>query len=384
MVDFWGSARGRAAWLTIVLLFCSSCGQVGRLSDEQRSEIDSVFEAVYDNAAQPGAAVVIASHGQTVYERYFGLADLETKTPVCDSTNFCIASVSKQFAAVALLQLAGEGRLSLDDPLSKFFPEFKADFYKRITLRHILSHTSGIPDARPRDDRDFVLHATDVPSVGYMINLDTLNFEPGTRYEYINPTFQLIYQIVERVTGQKFDDYMQRNVFDKASMSRTTYFEAGKQIADMAHGYAWNDRLGRYEEFDYGEESFFATKADGGLYTSVRDFLRWEQALSNGKVLADSMLREAYTPRIDIRPDANYGYQPNASYGYGFFIQQSPGQPQIIYHTGDNGGFTIYAGKVPERDLVLLFFSTRNDIDRMAIVNRVWQTLGVRNNYLKR
>ena len=217
-----------------------------------------------------------------------------------------------------------------------------------------------------------------------MINLDTLNFEPGTRYEYINPTFQLIYQIVERVTGEKFDDYMQRNVFDKASMSRTTYFEAGKQIADMAHGYAWNDSLGRYEEFDYGEETFFATKADGGLYTSVRDFLRWEQALSNGKVLADSMLREAYTPRIDIQPDANYGYQPNASYGYGFFIQQSPGQPQIIYHTGDNGGFTIYAGKVPERDLVLLFFSTRNDIDRMAIVNRVWQTLGVGNNYLKR
>lgn len=351
------------------------CGK----GDSLQSQVDSVFDPVFDRGdTVPGAVVVIARGGEVIYKRCYGAADLERRLPVTDSTNFCIASVSKQFAAVALLQLAEQRRLSLDDPLSKFFPEFKSDIYKRVTLRHILSHTSGIPDARPHDDRDFVLHATDVTSVGYMRELDTLRFEPGTRYEYINPTFQLIYQIVERVSGEPFDDYMRRHVFDPAGMSRTAYFEAGRPIAAMAHGYAWSDSLQRYVEFDYGEESFFATKADGALYTSVADFLRWERALAAGTVWSDSSRTAAYTPHITLEPDANYGYQPHTGYGYGFFVQQCPGWPTIVYHTGDNGGFTIYAGKVPERDLVLLFFSTRNDIDRMAMVNRVWQILGVR------
>ena len=362
----------------IFALHLSSCNHSYALSEAQRAGIDSVFETVYSDPLGPGAAVAIVDHGQVIYERCFGVADLETKVPVSDSTNFCIASVSKQFAAIAILQLADEGKVLLSDSLSKLFPEFKADFYKRVKLRHILSHTSGIPDARPRDDRDFVLHATDVASVGYMENLDSLHFEPGSKYEYINPTYQLIYQIVERATGETFEDYMRQEVFDKAGMTRTAYFEAGREIADMAHGYAWSDSLGRYVEFDYGEESFFATKADGGLYTSINDFLKWENALSHGLVLDKAMLRQAYSRKITLEPDANYGYQPNVGYGYGFFIQQTPGHPDIVYHTGDNGGFTIYAGKVPERDLVFLFFSTRNDIDRMAMVNRVWQILRVK------
>ena len=339
-------------------------------------DIDEVFSAVYNNPDEPGAAVLIMQGNDTLYSRCFGVADMETKAPVTLSTNFCIASVSKQFSAVALLQLAEQGLLSLDDALSKFFPEFEAPFFKDITLHHIMSHTSGIPDARPRSDRNFVLYSNDVTSVGYMRTLDHLNFQPGTQYEYINPTFQLIYQIVERVTGMPFETYMHDNVFGKARMLTCRYFEPDRNIACLAHGYELDDNR-VWKEYDYGEESFFGTKADGALYCSINDFVRWEHALRDNKVWTAASKRLAYHPWIQIPADAEYGFQPHTGYGYGFFVQDLPGHPTRVYHLGDNGGFTIYAGKVPERDLIFLFFSTRPDIDRLSIVNKVYDIIGI-------
>jgi len=363
--------------LIIVALLASATAAMARdmNKEELRRSIDVVFDAVYNNPADPGAAVLIMQGNDTLYSRCFGVADMETRAPITFGTNFCIASVSKQFSAVALMQLAEQGKLSLNDPLSKFFPEFQAPFFKDITLHHILSHTSGIPDARPRDDRDFVLYSTDVNSVGYMKTLDHLNFQPGTQYEYINPTFQLIYQIVERASGIPFETYMHREVFGRARMETCCYFEPDRMIANMAHGYERDDS-GVWKEYDYGEESFFATKADGALYCSINDFVRWERALRDNCVWIASSKRKAYTPWIQIPANAEYGYQPYTGYGYGFFVQDMPGQPTHVYHLGDNGGFTIYAGKIPERDIIFLFFSTRPDIDRLGIVNRVYNILG--------
>ena len=353
--------------ILVVLMMSITVASGNDMNDILAKRIDAVFEAVYNNPNEPGAAVIVFQGKETIYSRCFGMADLETRMPVTLETNFCIASVSKQFSAVALLQLAEEGKLSLNDPLSKFFPEFQAPFFKDITLHHILSHTSGIPDARPRDDRNFVLYSTDVNSVGYMKTLDHLNFQPGTQYEYINP--------VERVSGMPFETYMQKNIFDKIGMKTCCYFERDRKIANMAHGYQ-RDANGLWQEYDYGEESFFATKADGALYCSINDFVRWERALRDNRVWTASSKRLAYQPWIQIPKDANYGYQPYTGYGYGFFVQDYPGEPTHVYHLGDNGGFTIYAGKIPERDLIFLFFSTRPDIDRLGMVNQVYHILG--------
>ena len=359
--------------VSVIAIF-TAAHAVDMNNDEMTKRIDAVFGAVYNNPVEPGAAVLIMQGNDTLYSRCYGVADLVTKAPVTFATNFCIASVSKQFSGVALLQLAERGVLSLNDPLSKFFPEFQSPLFQGITLHHILSHTSGIPDARPRSDRNFVLYSTDVSSVQYMRTLDHLNFEPGTQYEYINPTFQLIYQIVARATGIPFETYMQQHVFDKAGMTTCRYFEPGRDIASMAHGYA-RDQNGAWQEYDYGEESFFGTKADGALYCSINDFVKWERALRDNKVWTAASKRLAYNPWIMIPADAEYGYQPHTGYGYGFFVQDLPHHPTHVYHLGDNGGFTIYAGKIPERDLIFLFFSTRPDIDRLGMVNEVYSIL---------
>ncbi len=180
---------------------------------------------------------------------------------------------------------------------------------------------------------------------------------------------------MERVTGVDFETYVQCHLLDPAGMTMTQYFEPQRTISHMAHGYTPAKQGGGYVEFDYGEESFFATKADGALYTSITDFLKWERALRDHKVWSMATQQAAYTPHVMIHPEANYGYSPGTGYGYGFFVQQRPARPTVVYHTGDNGGFTIYAGKIPERDIVVLIFSTRDNIDRTHLVESTLSAL---------
>jgi CubicO group peptidase (beta-lactamase class C family) len=356
-----------------------SCKQTQEKKSVFNDNVDALFSKIYSNSNEPGAAVLIMKGDSVIFEKCYGLADMKTKTPITPETNFCIASVSKQFSAVAILQLAEQGLLSLNDNLKKFFPEYKADFYNNITLHHILSHTSGIPDARPRTDKNFMLYSNDLESCEYLINLNKLNFEPGTEYEYMNPTFQLVYQIIPRVAGIDFDTYMQQHILNVAEMNNSIYFEADREIPNMAHGYIFSKKENGYVECDYGETNFFATKADGGLYTSVRDFAKWEKALRENKVVGEELKKLAYSPKIQINADAEYGYNANTGYGYGWFIQQLPNKPECVYHLGDNGGFTIYAGKLPEKNITLLFFSNRDDIDRIATADSIYAMMETEN-----
>ncbi|MEN6569848.1 MAG: serine hydrolase domain-containing protein [Rikenellaceae bacterium] len=328
------------------------------------NKIDSLFQSLYPSN-EPGAAVLIMKGDSIVFDKGYGIADLEKMTKIDGNTFFNIASVSKQFAAVAVMMLAEEGKLSLDDNVKKWFPNFKADFFEKIKIKHLLSHTSGIPDARDRSNRNFVLTATDVDSYSYMKNLDTLNFEPGSDYEYMNPTFQLLYTIIEKASGMQFDTFMKNKIFLPCGMDETTYFEAGKDIPRMAHGYLLDSISNSFGEFDFGEESFFATKADGGIYTSTREFAKWEIALRDNKLISEQMKNTAHSPKISIKD------MPYTSYGYGWFIEKKPGYPVKVFHTGDNGGFQIYAGRYPDNKILYLIFSNRNDRDRELTASKL-------------
>jgi len=350
----------------LILTTCIMITSCTEKNDKQMiiKQVDELFASLYP-LDQPGAAVLIMKDEEIIFEKGYGIADMEKMTPIDGNTFFNIASVSKQFSAIALLMLAQEGKLSLDDTVSEWFPEFESELLQKITLKHLLSHTSGIPDARDRSDKHFVTTAIDTTSYQYIGKLEKLNFEPGTAYEYMNPTYQLMYTIIERASGENFDYFMRNRIFDVAGMEKATYFEEGKVIPNMSHGYLLNDESGEYEEFDYGEESFFATKADGGLYTSVKEFCKWELALRNNILVSENLKIEAHTPKIKIDDI------PYTSYGYGWFIEEKPGFPTKIYHTGDNGGFQIYAGRYPEKNILYLFFSNRNDRDREATAEKV-------------
>lgn len=352
--------------LSTAIMF-TSCSSPDSPDQVALGQLDSLFTVLFPERA-PGAAVLILKGDSTIFEKGYGLANIENGTPVDGKTFFNIASVSKQFSAVGLFILMQEGKLSLDDSVQKFFPQFKAPFFKEITLRHLLSHTSGIPDARPRNDRHFVLTATDKASYSYMEHLKELNFLPGSAYEYMNPTFQLMYTIIEQCSGQSFDDFMRERIFIPSGMLETTYFEENKFIPRMAHGYEPANE-GGFQKCDYGEASFFATKADGGIYTSVEEFALWEKALRNNTLIPAHIKEEAHSAKINI-PDTPY-----TGYGYGWFIEEKPGFPKKVYHTGNNGGFQIYAGRYPEQQILVLIFATRDNWDRTAVVEEVDQIM---------
>jgi len=351
--------------LTIIAVIMQSCSSEEKIKNKiALLQIDSMFTTMYPSN-EPGAEVLILKGDSIIFEKGYGIADMDSLTPINENTFFNIASVSKQFSGVALMMLAEEGKLSLDDNVKKWFPDFKADFFNKITLRHLLSHSSGIPDSRDRNDRNFVLTSTDVESYSYMKNLDSLNFEPGTSYEYMNPTFQLMYTIIEKASATSFDKFMRDRIFIPSGMKESTYFEADKLIPRMAHGYLYDSLTNKFNEFDYGEESFFATKADGGLYTSVREFVQWEKALRENKLISEKSKNMAHSAKIKISDN------PETSYGYGWFIQNKPDYPTKVYHTGDNGGFQIYAGRYPDKKILYLIFSNRNDRNRELTADKL-------------
>ncbi len=362
----------------VISIFMASCssGESSK-SGEISAKLDSIFMAHYGEDT-PGASVLMLKGSDVVYQRSFGIANFESGAKIDSTTFFNIASVSKQFTAMAILQLHEKGKLNIDDSVAKYFPEFKAEFFKDIKIRHLLSHSSGLPDNRPRTDRNFVLTATDAESIEFFKELDYTNFAPGTNYEYQNPTFQLCAFIIEQASGLGFEEYMRQNIFNPAGMTETLYFEDGRAIPRMAHGYeAADEAKTQWSECDYGEASFFGTKADGGIYTSIDEFVKWEMALRENVLISDSLKQIAHYPITLVSGSTYSDYQnrPHTSYGYGWFIEEVPGWPKKVYHTGDNGGFQIYAGRFPDKEVLVLIFENRADHDRWATVNAVDATL---------
>ncbi len=359
------------------------------------NSIDSLFTSRYSSGNNdstpafnnPGGAVLIMKGDSILFDKGYGLADMNTNAKIDGNTFFNIASVSKQFSAVAILKLYDQDKLDINKSIyeihpdvNKFLPKPRKPFTD-ITVKHLLSHSSGIPDARPRDNREFTLTATDMESIGYIKTLDSLNFPPGSQYEYMNPTFQLLYVIIEKVSGKPFEQYMKEEIFIPAGMRETLYFEADRKIPRMAHGYiAEGNPTGNtpenekhFKEYDYGEETFFATKADGGIYTSIHEFVQWEKALRNNVIIPKEIKEQAYSPIITVSDSKFSSYQnrPYTSYGYGWFIEEKPGMPKKVYHTGDNGGFQIYAAKFPEKELLVLVFENRNDHSRSKLIKQL-------------
>ena len=356
------------------------------------SRLDRICRPLFPEG-EPGAAVLVMQGDSILFDKGYGLARLDQpddgalreigfseslpknnfpqNSHITGDTPFNIASVSKQFTAVAVLQLAAQGKLSLEDPVGLYFPEFKAPFWQEVKIKHLLSHSSGIPDARGYLTRQQKIDGDDTLAVEYLNTLEELHFAPGRAYEYMNPTFVLCGFLIERITGEPFVDYMQEHVFGPAGMQHTVYFDRNNPDPQAAHGYVELDELPRHWiEYDFGEETFFATRPDGGIYTSTHDFVLWEKALRQGTVLPQEWLQDAFSPHILVTgsPWSDYQNRPNTWYGYGWFLEpKTESTPLRIYHTGDNGGFMILAARYPEQDLLILVFANRSDWDRYGL-----------------
>ena len=381
-------------FLLVSLTLMASCKQ--NTEKKQLAQLDKLCTALFP-ADEPGAAVLVMKGDKIIFDKGYGIADIDTKVPIDGNTFFNIASVSKQFTAVAILQLAEEGKLSLEDPVSKYFPEFKATFWNDIRIKHLLSHSSGVPDARGGIPREQKITGDEALAMSYLPDLDFLHFQPGEAYEYINPTFVLCGAIVEKVSGQPFPEYVEEHIFRPAGMEHTLYFDPQHQdlIPNMAHGYEYADvedmpeertadssqskEPKNWYEYDYGEETFFATRPDGGIYTSTHEFVQWEKALRANKVFSEASRIDAQSPHTfaSDSPWSDYQNRPNTWYGYGWFVEpKTDTTKEVIFHTGDNGGFKILAARYPEDNALVLIFANRADWDRYPLMQQIEEIFG--------
>lgn len=297
----------------------------------------------------PGAAILIAAAGEVLYEKGFGVADLSTGQPIIPATNFRMASVSKQFTALCVQLLAQRGMLSYEDKLLRFFPGFSA-IGESITIRHLLTHTSGLPDYESFVEESSNRQVRDEEVLEISAAQSATYFVPGTDYRYSNTGYVLLAIIVEQVSGKSYADFLQENIFTPLGMHHTTLYESGKPIPNRAMGYA-KDLQGRIVFSDQG--TCTATKGDGCIYTSVRDYLQWHKALGSSS-------ESGIAPALGEINFPLEGYV-DGFYGMGWFFSGRRSGGLEMYHTGNTSGFSNLVIRIPEHDVLISCFSNIAD-----------------------
>jgi CubicO group peptidase (beta-lactamase class C family) len=294
----------------------------------------------------PGAAVLVAENGKIVFEKGYGLANIEHCVPVTPDTKFRIGSITKQFTAAAILKLVEEGKLSLDDKVSKFIPDFpRGDI---VTIHHLLTHTSGI--------HSYTEKAEFLPSVTAPIKPedlvrsiqgDSYDFDPGKQWKYNNSGFFLLGYLVERVSGQPYGEYLRKTFFEPLGMNDTGVHEATAILKHEAAGYSMiGGKLSKALNWDMSRAG-----GAGALYSTVGDLYRWNEGVFGGKVLKPETLKKAFTPVKTAEEPA--GKAKQEGYGYGWSIQRTQGLEEIG-HGGGLNGFATYLMRLPKEKLTVV------------------------------
>ncbi|MDE7407294.1 MAG: beta-lactamase family protein, partial [Muribaculaceae bacterium] len=363
--------------------------------------LDSLFSQIFPDAKEPGGIAIVMRNDTMVYRHTFGLADLETRAAIDDSTVFNLSSASKIFTTAALLKLSEQGMLSLDDSLSKFFPELNRRIFDKINIRHILTHSTGLPDLRPRNKeqwnnyqdahqtvfvfgQDYILYGDENEQMHIFHSLETTEFEPGTHYQRDDPAYIMVAPLIERITGVNFEKWMNENIF-KPTGANIFYQGADYGDKKIAHAYrsanasttprGYRSADGRWDEYDVGEAPYFLTRADRGAYSTAHDFMKWICAFYSGKIISEASLKAMHTPYIPTD-------MPMISFGLGTGIRDEPGAPIKSYHMNSNGGYAVVEGSWPEKNLHYIVFANRADWDTRAITMSLDSIFHV-NNFIR-
>ena len=326
-----------------------------------RPNLDQVLESQLGEAispTDPGFAVLVLQDSTVLFERCSGLADLESSAPIQSGTNFRLASVTKQFTASAVLLLAADGSLRLDQTLTEFFPKFPA-YGSKVTLRHLLTHTSGVPDYEELMSDTATVPVLDRDVLSLLVTQERPLFPPGSRFQYSNSGYVLLGLVVEKVSGLRFADFLKERIFRKLGMSSTVAFENGiSSVPNRAFGYTPDTAVvGGFRRTDQSLTS--STLGDGGVYSSLEDLRIWAAEPGRPRVLDEELLGEAISTQVPTNREGE-------SYGYGYYITQRAGA-RFIRHSGTTVGFRTELQRYPDLGLTVIVLANRVDIDATGI-----------------
>ncbi len=329
-------------------------------NDKVMEPIDSLFSH-WDKTGSPGAAVLVVKDGQIVHSKGYGFANLEYEIPISPSTVFHVASVSKQFTAMAIAILAREGRLSLDDKVQKYVPELP-EFSKPITVRHLVHHVSGLRDqwelwtlAGGRMD--------DVINMEHLLKIISrqkeLNFEPGSNFLYSNSGYTLLAIIVERVSGMPFSEYMQKTILGPLGMN-DSHIHDDHQLIVKNRAYSYSPRPeGGYKKSVLNYANYGATS----LFTTARDLAKWMGNYVDPKVGGPDVIRQ-------MKQGYTLSSGKQIEYGFGI-ISKEYRNLKLIYHTGSDAGFRAYLGDFPEIGLGMAVLSNVSTFPREPMAMKI-------------
>jgi CubicO group peptidase (beta-lactamase class C family) len=330
-------------------------------------QADALWASLISNQG-PGAAVLVVKDGRAVFERGYGITDLRTMRRIHGRTNFRLASVSKQFTAAAVMLLVRDSKLHYDEVLTSIFPGFP-DYGRAITIRHLLNHTSGLPDYEdlmPPAGPSVPVEEIQIKDAGVLDLLERQEagkFVPGTRWAYSNSGYVVLGLVVEKVSGRPFSEFLRDRVFAPLGMTNTVAYERGKnRVVDRAYGHTRD--LGLWSETDQSPTS--ATLGDGGVYSSLSDLAKWDEALRRHTLLSETEMRPALIPvQVPTEPPTEPDGTP-AAYGFGWFLNPWKGHARM-WHYGETVGFRSAVERFTADGITVIVLCNRADLDAAAL-----------------
>jgi CubicO group peptidase (beta-lactamase class C family) len=373
--------------LGLVLMVAPSLATLRAEEDPRSKQLDAILKKAV-HPGQPGLAVLVKKDGQVLFEQGYGLSRIGRHGSIAPDTDFRLASVTKQFTAMAVMLLVRDGKLRYDTTLTEIFTEFPA-YGKPITVRHLLTHTAGLPDYEDLMDkvekangkRWSAEHQIQDDEVLALLEKETrAKFAPGTSWAYSNSGYVVLGLIVAKVSSVSYPEFLKQRIFAPLQMRSTLAYQKGKrEIPHRAFGHS--RERGKLVVTDQSSTS--ATLGDGGVYSNLEDLSRWDDALANHTLLSEAEMQPALTPvkladghepHWPVEPDGdNLAPGKPVSYGFGWFLDAYPGHPRM-WHSGTTIGFrNVIERFTMDRDrLTIVILCNRADFDPTALALKIF------------
>jgi CubicO group peptidase (beta-lactamase class C family) len=336
-------------------------------------KVDALF-APWSKGGTPGAAVIVIRDGTILLKKGYGLANLEEKRPITTDTVFRLASVTKQFTAMSIMMLAERGKLKYEYPLASFFPEFPP-YASKITVRHLLNHMAGFPEydelwlengkidgdwPRSSKTRSSSFEPTSKDALLLLGQVKKPEFTPGTEFKYSNSGYVILAQIVEKVSGQSFSQFLQQNIFQPLGMKRSLLDdETRPALGNVATSYTLKE--GSYKDIDYTPVNFIY--GEDNVFSTVEDMYQWDQALYTERLVKTATLKEAFAP-------GKLSNGATTHYGFGWGLGKTLGL-DTVSHSGGWVGFCTEILRFPSEHFTVVVLSNVAEFKPERIATKI-------------
>ena len=320
----------------------------------------------------PGAAVMVVSKNEIVFERGYGITDLRSLRKIDAATNFRLASCTKQFTAMAIMLLVHDGRLKYEDRLANVFPDFP-EYGRGITIRHLLNHTSGLQDYEDlmtTPDPALPVEQVQIDDAGVLDLLKRQKsgkFTPGTEWAYSNSGYVLLGLTVQKISGKTLPDFLRQRIFQPLNMSNTLAYVRGENdVPNRAFGHSLDGKSWRQTD----QSATSATLGDGGIYSSLDDLAKWDHSLRQHSLLSAKEMQPALTPVVVPNGKVTGPDGSSAAYGFGWFLDPYRGRKRI-WHYGETMGFHTAIQRFFDDELTVIILCNRTDLNPSAMALKI-------------